>query len=251
MDKLKLLNVNVSTGRYEDFVTKIIDASEARSGIYICVANVHMVVEANKKKEFENILNQAAIVTPDGQPLTWAFEWLHGVKQERVAGMDLLPDLITQATLKKMSVFFYGGTNELLARTKVFLNKEHPDLIIAGFLSPPFRKLSNEENEQVIQQINDSGAHLVFVILGCPKQEKWMAFAHGKVHAVTIGVGGALPVLIGEQKRAPKWMQNAGLEWVYRLMQEPRRLFKRYVFTNTYFIYLVLKECMYRKRFSK
>lgn len=251
MDKLKLLNVNVSTGRYEEFVTKIIEASEAKIGIYACVANVHMLVEANNNKDFENILNQAAIVTPDGQPLTWAFKWLHGIKQERVAGMDLLPDLITQATSKKISVFFYGGTNELLTRAKAFLNKEHPNLIIAGFLSPPFRNLSNQENEQIIKQINDSGAHLVFVILGCPKQEKWMAFAHGKVNAVTIGVGGALPVFIGEQKRAPMWMQDAGLEWVFRLMQEPRRLVRRYAVTNTYFIYLILKEYVQRKRSSK
>jgi N-acetylglucosaminyldiphosphoundecaprenol N-acetyl-beta-D-mannosaminyltransferase len=200
-----------------------------------------MLIEAYKNKDFEKILRNAHIVAPDGVPILWAFKLMHGIIQDRVAGMDLLPDLITEATLKKIPVLFYGGTEKLLSKTKELLYKRYPDLIVAGFLSPPFRTLSDFENEQIIEQINKSGAGLVFVILGCPKQEKWMASVDRKVNAVIIGVGGALPVFIGVQKRAPKWMQNAGLEWVFRLLQEPRRLFKRYAITNSLFLYLLLK----------
>lgn len=244
MKKLTLLNIAVNTGKYQEFVSTIIDASQSKKSFYTCVANVHMLIEAYKNKSFETILNNAHLVTPDGEPLTWAFKWLHGIKQDRVSGMDLLPDLITEASLRKVPVFFYGGSEELLSKTKAFLNQNHPDLMVSGYLSPPFRKLSDHENEQIIEKINKSGARLVFVILGCPKQEKWMAFAHGKINTVCIGVGGALPVFIGAQKRAPGWMQNAGLEWMFRLTQEPRRLFKRYAITNSYFVYLLITDLL-------
>lgn len=144
--------------------------------------------------------------------------------------------------IKESFCFFYGGTEDLLAKTKEFLQANYPGLILAGFLSPPFRNLTNNETEDVIGHINKSGAGLVFVILGCPKQEMWMALVHAKINAVTIGIGAALPVFIGIKKRAPKWMQNSGLEWLFRLLQEPKRLLKRYAITNTMFILLILKN---------
>lgn len=251
MKKANVLNTNINIGPYHEFASAIIDAAERKKNIYACVANVHMLIEAHKNQLFANILNEAAIVTPDGEPLTWALKLKYGINQDRVAGMDLLPDLIEQTSLKKIPVFFYGGTVELLARTKEFLNHHYPDLLISGLISPPFRKLSVIEDEEIIQEINNSGAHLIFVILGCPKQEKWMASATGKINAVTIGVGGALPVFIGIQQRAPRWMQNAGLEWVFRLIQEPRRLFKRYAITNSLFIYLILKDYLQTGFFFK
>jgi N-acetylglucosaminyldiphosphoundecaprenol N-acetyl-beta-D-mannosaminyltransferase len=145
---------------------------------------------------------------------------------------------------------FYGGTEELLSKTKEFLNKRYPDLIVAGFISPPFRLLSDFENEQMIERINHSGGPLVFVILGCPKQEEWMASVDKKINAVTIGVGGALPIFIGMQKRAPNWMQDTGLEWFFRLLQKPRRLFKRYFITNSLFLFLLLKK-YFEESFAK
>lgn len=208
----------------------------------ICVANVHMFVEAHKNQDFLSIINAASMVTPDGKPLTWALRILYGIKQDRVAGMDLLPDLLHRMEQEHMAVFFYGGSQKMLDSTSAYIHKKYPALKIAGSFSPPFRPITAQEQQEVITNINQANPHVVFVILGCPKQEKWMAAVKGSIHAVMIGVGGALPVMIGLQKRAPVWMQNAGLEWLYRLMQEPGRLFKRYAVTNSVFIWIIVKE---------
>jgi len=165
--------------------------------------------------------------------------------------MDVLPDMLQQAEEKKLSVLFYGSSEKTLALTKEYLHKNHPALIIAGFISPPYRQLTVEEDEAYMQQINASGANLVFVCLGCPKQEKWMAAMYGKIDAVMLGIGGALAVMIGTKKRAPKWVQNSGMEWLYRLMQEPWRLFRRYASTNPIFLYLLCKEVIRVKILSK
>lgn len=249
MDKLSVLSIAVSTGAYRDFIDKIMyDAKEKRSG-YICVANVHMLIEANRDPAFARVLERANVVTPDGMPLTWAMRLLHNIKQERVAGMDLLPDILQRATIAKLSVFFYGGTNDMLAQTREFIEAQYPNLNIAGTYSPPFRNLTYSEEERVAYMINASGSSIVFVSLGCPRQEKWMAAMKGRVHAEMIGIGGALPVMIGMKKRAPLWMQNSGLEWLYRFGQEPRRLFKRYAVTNSLFIMLLLKELIRNRNF--
>ena len=201
-----------------------------------------MLIEAYKSKEYAEILNSGNVVTPDGKPLTWALKLLHGIDQERVSGMDLLPDLIHECEVKKIPIYFYGGTDDMLAKTMDHLRVKYPNVIVAGFLSPPFRDLSKSENENIIGQINKSGAGLIFVILGCPKQERWMALVNEKINAAKVGIGGALPVFVGINKRAPKWMQNYGLEWLFRLIQEPTRLFKRYAVTNTLFSFLLLKN---------
>lgn len=247
MKKNKLFSINVSIGTYADFLQTITSAAESGKSDYTCIANVHMLVEAYKSASFAQIVSEAAVITPDGKPLTWALRMLHGLKQERVAGMDLLPDLLLVAEKKNLPVFFYGGSGEMLQQTRHYLQAVYPHLVIAGMHSPPFRPLTSMEEEEMVKKINHSGAKLVFVVLGCPKQEKWMAGMKGRVHAFMLGVGGALPVLIGMQKRAPKWMQAGGLEWLFRLGQEPRRLFKRYAVTNTVFLYLFVKAYLRQK----
>ncbi|MEP7144122.1 MAG: WecB/TagA/CpsF family glycosyltransferase [Ferruginibacter sp.] len=242
MKKIDLLNISVSTGSYNDFVSSLINSAKEKKSEYTCVANVHMVVEAFKDKNFSHVVAKANVITPDGKPLSWALQILYGIKQARVAGMDLLPDLLSHAVIQKLPVYFYGGTDELLNRTRQYTLQHYPLLKVAGFNSPPFRILSDEENESIIKEINSSGAALVFVVLGCPKQEKWMASMLGKINSVMIGVGGALPVMVGMQKRAPKWMQNSGLEWTFRLSQEPKRLFRRYLVTNSIFLYLFIRK---------
>jgi len=214
----------------------------AQKSSYTCIANVHMLVEAHKDASFSAVVNNADIVTPDGIPLTWGLKLLHGIKQDRVAGMDILPDLLKAAEEKAIPVYFYGGTDEMLDKTKEFINLHFNKLKLAGIYSPPFRILSEEENNDIIQSINKSGAKLVFVVLGCPKQEKWMSSMRGRINAAMIGVGGALPVFIGMKKRAPRWMQKSGMEWLFRWAQEPRRLFKRYLVTNSLFLFLLSKE---------
>jgi N-acetylglucosaminyldiphosphoundecaprenol N-acetyl-beta-D-mannosaminyltransferase len=201
-----------------------------------------MVAEAANDDKFAAVVSNADLVTPDGIPVSWALRILYGFRQPRVAGMDLLPDLLAGASATGLPVYFYGGTNEMLSRTSDYIDRNYPQLVVAGMCSPPFRPLTETENNDIISQINISGAKIVFVVLGCPKQEKWMAAMRGRVNAVMIGIGGALPVMVGLQKRAPQWMQQSGFEWLYRLIQEPRRLFKRYFTTNLQFIFLLFTE---------
>jgi N-acetylglucosaminyldiphosphoundecaprenol N-acetyl-beta-D-mannosaminyltransferase len=243
MEKLAIFHVTFNIAPYSAFINDIIDKSKrSNESRYVCIANVHMLIEAYKNEDFANNVRKADIVTPDGLPITWALRLLHGIKQERVAGMDLLPDILKKAEEESIPVYFYGGTEVMLDKTLVYTSKNFPSLNVAGTYSPPFRNLSAQEEENVANKVNLSGARIVFVILGCPKQEKWMAGMKGRINAMMIGVGGALPVMVGMQKRAPVWMQQSGLEWLYRLKQDPRRLWKRYFVTNSVFLYLLFVD---------
>ncbi len=242
MEKQELIDFRITLGSYNQFIDTIIDESSTGTSQYVCVANVHMLVEAHRDRNFSQIVTNADLVTPDGKPLTWGLRLLYGIRQERVAGMELLPDLLRPAAKAKLPVYFYGSNQCVLDATSSFIGVHFPDLRIAGMYSPPFRNLTTEEEDEIVDRINQSGARLVFVILGCPKQEKWMAAMKGRINAMMVGVGGALPVMLGMQKRAPGWMQRIGLEWFYRFCQEPRRLFKRYLVTNSLFIFLLVKE---------
>ena len=248
MQKQQFKSIQLSLGSYSQFCKEIVLLCNSSCSEYVCVANVHMLVEAHKDKEFADVVNNSIITTPDGLPLTWGLRLLYGIKQERVAGMDLLPDLLSLASQNQISVFFYGGTNEVLEKTKKYIKECYPDIPSIGYYSPPFRTLTTEETDEIAEKINSIGARLVFVSLGCPKQERWMSTMKGRINAVMIGIGAALPVLVGEKSRAPKWMQKNGLEWLYRLMQEPRRLCKRYFVTNTTYIILLIGSIIKKRR---
>lgn len=251
MERQQIINFGISTGKYSSFISHIIALAKQRASSNVCVANVHMFIEAYHDKKFIEIINAADVVTPDGKPLAWSLRLLHGIKQDRVAGMDLLPDLLQQLMKLDLPVYFYGGSAVLLEKTRTYIKLNYPGLRVAGVNSPPFRQLTCDEMEEVAGEINSSQACVVFVVLGCPKQEKWMAQMKGRINAVMIGIGGALPVLVGMQKRAPRWMQVSGLEWLFRLAQEPGRLFKRYAVTNSLFIYLMFKEYINVRIFKK
>jgi N-acetylglucosaminyldiphosphoundecaprenol N-acetyl-beta-D-mannosaminyltransferase len=242
MQKHTLISIDLSLGSYTDFVDEIIRlAKHDECSEYICVANVHMLVGTHKNKDFAKAVNNSILTTPDGMPLTWGLKWLYGIRQERVAGMDLLPDLLQTASQHQIPVFFYGSTQEVLFKTKAYVTQHYPDIPYTGVYSPPFQPLTPEEENEVIHTINASGAKIVFVALGCPKQEKWMAAMKGKINGVMIGIGAALPVLAGVQKRAPRWMQKSGLEWFFRFIQEPKRMWKRYLIGSCQFIKLMIK----------
>ena len=247
--KKKLLTLFVTTGNYREFIERIYQLAARRMSSYVCVANVHMLVEAHKSSNFANVVNQADIVTPDGMPLVKSLKLLYGIEQDRVTGMDLMPDLLKKAEDEKIEVYFYGSTAEVIQKTGEYISDHYPLLQVAGAYNPPFRSLTGEEETEIVKKINSSGAKLVFVALGCPKQETWMAGMRGRINACMIGIGGALPVMLGIQKRAPRWMQKLCMEWVFRLIQEPRRLFKRYAITNTTFVWLLLKAWV-RLKFS-
>lgn len=248
VQKKKIISFGVSIGPHAQFVEQIAELGRARHSSYVCVANVHMVIEAWRDQSFARIINDADIVTPDGMPLVKAMQLLYGIRQDRVAGMDLVPSLLTAAEKKRLAVFLYGTTDEVLTQVVDKIRKECPKLTIAGSLSPPFRPLSSEEDAQITDQINKSGANIVLVALGCPKQENWMAAHKGRVNAVMVGVGGSFPVYAGLQKRAPAWMCRWSLEWFYRFQQEPQRLFRRYLVTNTLFLLLMGREMVRRRK---
>lgn len=242
MTNQRLITINVSLGNFQDFVNNILALGQRRQSSYVCVANVHMCVETYQDDTFAQIVNQADIVTPDGVPLIKGLKLLYNINQERVAGPDLMPTLLSESEKQGLKVYFYGSTDDVLKKLRGFCLKNYPKLSIAGMHSPPFRVLTETETQIEIKNINASEANIVLVALGCPKQERWMGNMKGKINAVMVGVGGAFPMLVGIQKRAPLWMQKNSLEWFYRLVQEPRRLFKRYFITNTLYIALIVRE---------
>ena len=256
MDRQLVINFPINIGKYSVFVDEILELGKIRESSMICVANVHMFIEAYRDKRFLDVVKSAKLITPDGRPLIWAMRLLYGITQERVAGMDLLPDLLKKMESENIPVFFYGSTQSILNNTQSYLANKYPKLQIAGFHSPPFGSHDDIEEEGIVKKINDLKPSVVFVVLGCPKQEKWMAMMQNKINSVMIGIGGALPVMLGIQKRAPVWMQKRGLEWLFRLSQEPRRLFQRYFSTNSFFLWILFKEYIRIKllvplRFSK
>lgn len=241
------MNFPISLESFSGFVEHIVGLSNQKRSFLVCVANVHMFIEAYKHNDFALIIKEANIITPDGQPLIWALRILNGIKQERVSGMDLLPELLSKMSDAGVSAYFYGGTKAMMENAKSYLRTHYPTLKIAGFHIPPFTEHNLAVEEKIIDQINKSSPSIVFVILGCPKQEKWMYQMKDKINTVMVGIGGAFPVMLGMQKRSPKWMQKNGLEWLFRLSREPRRLFKRYWQTNTLFVWIFVQEFIKRK----
>lgn len=234
----------VSTLSFSGQVEAIMGWAAARQSKVVCVSNVHMLMEGHWHSDFSTVLSEADLLTPDGMPLVWVASLMKGSSQERVAGMELMQGLCEQAEALGISVFLFGSTSEILLKIKEQLAKEFPGLKIAGVVSPPFRPLSLEEDKQIVDEINQSGAGLVFVSLGCPKQERWMSQHRGEVKAVMVGLGGAFDVYAGVKQWAPAWVRDNGLEWLYRLFQEPGRLWKRYASTIPPFLWLALKQVL-------
>lgn len=221
-------------------------ASEHQSR-YVCICNVHSVVTARQDERFREVLMNADMATPDGAPVAWMMRRLGFIDQQRINGPDLMWKYCKVAAKRGESIYLYGGMPGTLEILQMRLQEVFPGLKIAGAWSPPFRALSAEEDEDAIARINTSGAGTVWVSLGCPKQEKWMAEHRGRINAVMIGVGAAFDYHAGTIKRAPKWMQDAGLEWSHRLFSEPRRLWKRYLVTNTLFMFRALKQLVFHR----
>lgn len=218
------------------------DWATARQSRYVCICNVHSVVTASRDSGFWRAVNQADLATPDGAPVAWMLRRMGFVGQARINGPDLMWRYCAQAAESGESIYLYGSSPDTLVRLQQRLRVAFPALKIAGAYSPPFRPLTEAEDKAVVETINASGAGVVWVSLGCPKQELWMAAHRGRIQAVMIGVGAAFDYHAGTIRRAPLWMQNAGLEWLYRLVSEPRRLWKRYLVTNTLFLIGAAKQ---------
>ena len=241
---MDVIGSSVTALTFDAQIEKMLEWGSSHQSKVVCVANVHMLIEAYCHPELSNVLKSADLVTPDGMPLVWMLRLMGAREQNRVAGMDILFSLCHLAPKRNISVFFLGSEASILEKMRKKLEQKFPNLKIAGMEPLPFRPLTAAEDEAIIQKINESGASLVLVSLGCPKQEYWMNQHKGKIQAVMIGLGGVFPVLAGVHKRAPLWIRQSGLEWLYRLIQEPRRLWKRYSTTNTLFIWLALKQLL-------
>lgn len=213
--------------------------SELR-GSYICVSNVHTTVMAYEDSGYRKIQNSAAMALPDGKPLSIYSRKRGFADAGRVTGPDLMSELLKLSSVYGYRHFFYGSTDETLALVRAAIEKNYPKAHIAGMHAPPFRPLDASEDEAVINMINSAEPDFIWVGLGAPKQEQWMHEHSGKLGGVCVGVGAGFDYLAGNIKRAPKIMQKLCLEWLYRLLQDPKRLWKRYVVTNSKFIiYLI------------
>ena len=244
LTKHPVLKTQVSAGSPADFQAAILRLGAARASGYVCCANVHMLVEAHRDTGFQALLNKARVVTPDGSPVAASLRWLHGQPQARIAGMDLLPALLGGAAAAGQSVYFYGTSEEVLAAMMARAGRELPALRVAGWHAPPFRPLTPAEDAADVAAINAANPNLLFVALGCPRQERWMAAHNGRVRACMLGVGQAFRVYAGLEPRLPPWARPLWLEWAFRLWQEPRRLAGRYLRTNPLFVYLLARELL-------
>jgi N-acetylglucosaminyldiphosphoundecaprenol N-acetyl-beta-D-mannosaminyltransferase len=231
-----VLGVPIDVVSWETALARIADWADKKESRYVCLCNAHSLVTTKGDQRFAEAVEGADMATPDGMPVAWMLRRLGHAEQERINGPDLMWRHCVDAERRGEAVYFLGSTTETLTKLRTRLAEDFPRLTVAGMHSPPFRPLTESEDQELINSINESGARVVFVGLGCPKQEIWMAEHRGRIRAVMMGVGAAFSYHAGTLKRAPVWMRNHGLEWLYRLASEPRRLWKRYFVTNILFV---------------
>jgi len=239
----KMFGIKLTPLTIQGAVFQIRKWLKERSTCFVSVSSVNNVVSAYWDRKIKQIQNSTDMTTTDGMPLVWALK-LKGYREiERICGSDLMPAVLEMAEKEGYSNYFYGGTNNCLKKLEYNLKKKFPKLKIAGSYSPPFKKLNEEENRWIIENIKQTNSRLIWVGLSTPKQEEWMYRNKKNLNdCVLIGVGAVFDFIAGNVRRAPYWMQMSGLEWLFRLMHEPRRLWKRYLIGNMVFLWLVLKE---------
>lgn len=247
-----LFGVKVCPTTYDEAVAWCIHRARMGQGACVDLMAVHSLVTAAQDKRYLDRINTFEVVAPDGQPVRWALNYFYraGLK-DRVYGPEFTMRLCQAAAEEGVSVYLFGGTDEVLAKFAETLRQKFPKLQIAGMEAPPFRPLTPEEDTAVIDRVNQSGAGLMFIGIGCPKQEHY-AFEHRhSIRAVQLCVGAAFDFHAGVKKMAPAWMQKRGLEWLYRLVSEPGRLWKRYLVTNSVFVMMFLKKAIFDGRALK
>ena len=246
--KHDVLGVNVSATTYAEVAKAVIAAARAAIPALVDFSPVDMVVQASRNASFRAKLNSFDLICPDGQPVRWFLNYFHKTGlRDRVCGTTAMLRVCEAAAQAGVSVYLYGSTPHTLARLKQTLLSKFPNLSLAGVESPPFRPLTDEEDESVVRRINASGAGVVFVGIGSPKQEHFAWEHRDRINTVQLCVGAAFDFIAGTKKRAPEWMQRAGLEWLFRLCQEPRRLWNRYLSTNSRFLLATLGHALNRR----
>lgn len=235
----EILKTNIAVTNMSETIAFIEEHLEHGKGRYICVSNVHTTVMAYEDAAYRHIQNNALLALPDGKPLSVVSRKRGYPQAERVAGPDLMAEVFRESEKKGYRHYFYGSTPETLEALQMKLLEKYPRLVIAGAQAPPFRKLTEAEDEESVAMINQTAPDIVWVGLGAPKQEQWMYAHQERVEALMIGVGAGFDFHAGTVKRAPKWVQRIGMEWFFRLCQDPKRLWKRYLATNWKFLWLV------------
>jgi N-acetylglucosaminyldiphosphoundecaprenol N-acetyl-beta-D-mannosaminyltransferase len=242
----RVIGLPVSVGSMPTVTREIVRLARRGAGAHICVANVHMLVEARRDPALREVLKTADIVVSDGMPLVWQLRRNGFDHAQQVRGPELMVRVCEAAAADGLPVYFYGGDADLMAELRIALQHRIPELRIAGMEAAPMLPRRPEVDHATVERIRDSGARVVFVGLGCPKQEFWTAAYRAHLPAVLIGVGQAFGIAAGLLPQAPEWMRRAGLEWLFRLASEPRRLWRRYLVTNSLFIAFLLGEAARR-----
>lgn len=249
-ERIRIVSLDVNICDFEILVRKIASLVDRERGAYICMSTVHMIMESYDDSEYNTMVNSADMVVPDGMPLVW-IQKLQGIRDaDRVRGNDLMIGLFDYASKNGLSIGFYGGKKSVVEALLERANIDYPNLKIAYSHSPPFRPLTVEEDNSIIQEIREQAPDILFVGLGCPKQERWMAANKDKLNSVMIGVGAAFDFYAGNIAECPKFLQRIGLEWLFRLTQEPRRLWKRYLFQNPRFVALAVMQLTGLRKFD-
>ena len=247
-ERFDVFGIKYAIARTEEAVFHVLTHLKELSGKYICFSNVHTSVMGRENPEYKEVLNSSVFTFADGSPIAKLQQKEGYIGAERVAGPDFMEHMFRDTTDGKVSHFFYGSSEETIEKLRDNLLKNYPRINIAGMYSPPFRALSEEEDAEHVKMINDSGADIVWIGLGAPKQEKWMLAHKDKINGVMMGVGAGFDFHGGTIKRAPVWIRKIGFEWLYRLFQDPERLFKRYFVTNTKFICYLIKDSFSKKK---
>jgi N-acetylglucosaminyldiphosphoundecaprenol N-acetyl-beta-D-mannosaminyltransferase len=245
-DSAELFGISINAISWEQAESIITQWTQARQSRVVCACNVHSVISAKTDPELKQALSSADMRTPDGAPLAWLMRKIGWPDQQRINGPDLMWKLLSAAEQPQIPVFLLGSTESTLNQLEKKLHSAFPKLPIVGLISPPFRALTAKEDDELIALISASSARLLFVGLGCPKQEKWMATHRQRLPMVMVGVGAAFDYHAGTLARAPIRWQRAGLEWLYRLAMEPKRLGRRYLVTNILFL-LALPGQLWRR----
>lgn len=246
---VEIFGIVFSAGSLEAAADETLRAVANGERGHICIANADMFTRAMRMPRLRSAMNSARLVVSDGVPLVWLQKRLGMHSAQRVYGPDFMAELCRRAQFDKVPVFFYGGTDEILGRLLICLHQRYPGLRVAGSIAPPMLPTDPPFDPSCVSGMRESGARLIFVGLGCPKQELWMLTHGSQLDAIVVGVGLAFAQLAGKVPRAPAWMQRCGLEWVFRLSREPGRLWKRYLIGNTLFVGLAATALL--KRYSR
>ena len=248
--RVRVVSLLPSVCDHDSAIKKIADLVNKKAGGYVCFSTVHMVMESYDNAEYAAKVNAADLIITDGMPLVW-MQKLQGAKNAaRVRANDLMISLCRYAEKNNLSVGFYGGKQEVIDAIIERAAKETPELKIVYAFSPPFRALTDEEDATITAEINRAAPDILFTGLGCPKQENWMWAHKNKTKTVMLGVGASFDFYAGNVKESPEWLGKLGLEWLYRLKQEPKRLWKRYLILNPRFMSLAALQLLGLKKFN-